>query len=118
MILLFFGFMDDAAQAQSGVPLKLDPARISWNDLKFHAKNFWVEVTTKVQLRPLAASELDNFLPAPPRGNPIKPLTSEITDMTIQTTIDPSSGKCQFYRKTPTGRNPQSRKAQCNQNCH
>jgi len=90
MILLFFGFVDDAAKAHAGVSLKLDPARISWTDLTFHAKNFWVEITTEVQLRPLAASELDNFLPAPPRGNPIKPLTSEIADMTIRTTIDPS----------------------------
>jgi hypothetical protein len=90
MILLFFGFVDDAAKAHAGVSLKLDPARISWTDLRFHAKNFWVEITTEVQLRPLAASELGNFLPAPPRGNPIKPLTSEIADMTIRTTIDPS----------------------------
>jgi hypothetical protein len=78
------------AQAKSSADFKLNPKSVQWTDLSFHAKNFWVEVTTEVQLRPLAASELDNFLPAPPRGNPIKPLTSEIADMTILTTIDPS----------------------------
>ena len=89
MILLCFGSLDDAARAQSGDHFQLDPARISWTDLSFQAKNFWVEVSTDVQLRPLAASKLANVLPASPKGNPIKPLTPEAAEMTIHTSIDP-----------------------------
>lgn len=89
MILLCFGSFDDVARAQSGDQLELDPARISWTDLSFNAKNFWVEVSTGVQLRSLEASELDNFLPASHEGEPIKPLTPEVAEMIIHTTIDP-----------------------------
>ena len=89
MLLLCFGFPDDATRAQSANELKLDPARISWTDLSFHAKNFWVEVSTDIQLRSLAASELDNILPVSPKGNPIKPQTPKVAEMTIHTTIDP-----------------------------
>jgi len=90
MILLCLASLDIAAQAQTGIALKLDPARISWSDLSFHAKNFWVEVSTDVRLRSLAASELDNVLPAASEGEPIKPLTAEAAEMTIHTTIDSS----------------------------
>jgi hypothetical protein len=40
-------------------------------------------------LRSLAASKLDAVLLASTQGTPIKPLTSETTQMTINTTIDP-----------------------------
>lgn len=90
MILMCFGSLEDAARAQSGDHLKLDPARITWSNLSFHAKNFWVEVSTDVQLRTLEASELVKVLPASNRGDPIKPLTAEAAEMTIQTTIDPN----------------------------
>jgi len=89
MILLCFGSLDDAARAQSGNNFKLDPARIFWTDLSFRAKNFWVEVSTDVQLRSLSASKLANVLPVSPRGNPIKPLATEAAEMTIHTTIEP-----------------------------
>ena len=89
IILLCFGSCADVARAQSGDQLKLNPARISWIDLSFYAKNFWVEVSTEVQLRSLAASELDAFLPAASEGEPIKPLTPEVAEIIIHTTIAP-----------------------------
>ncbi len=89
VILLCFASLDDAARAQSGDNLKLDPARVSWTDLSFHAKNFWVEVTTDIQLQSLEASGLEAVLLASPRGNPIKPATPQVSQMTINTTINP-----------------------------
>ena len=89
MTLLCFGSLNDAARAQSSKSLELDPARIFWTDLSFHAKNFWVEVSTDIQLRSLAASELDKVLPASPRGNPVKSTTPEAAEMSIHTTIAP-----------------------------
>ena len=89
MILLCFGSLDDAAKAQNSNNLKLDPARVTWTDLSFQAKNFWVEVSTDVQLRSLAATELDNILPAASEGEPIKPLTAQAAEMTIHTSIEP-----------------------------
>jgi hypothetical protein len=78
-----------AAHAQSNSYLKLDAKRISWTRLSFHAKNFWVEVSTDIQMKSLPASDLDAVLLASPKGTPIKPQTSQINEMTINTIIDP-----------------------------
>jgi hypothetical protein len=78
-----------AVRAQSNSYLKLDATRVSWTHLSFHAKNFWVEVSSDIQLSSIAASELDAVLLKSPKGNPIQPLTPEAAQITINTTIDP-----------------------------
>ncbi|MGD9245610.1 MAG: hypothetical protein PVH36_11810 [Desulfobacterales bacterium] len=78
-----------AARAQSSSYLKLDETRVSWTHLSFHAKNFWVEVSTDIQMKSLRASDLGAVLLASPKGTPIKPQTPQINEMTINTIIDP-----------------------------
>jgi hypothetical protein len=90
LILIFCnGIFFSSGWAQSVSHLKLDANRVPWTHLSFHTKNFWVEVSTDIQLRSLAASKLDAVLLESTQGTPIKPLTSETTQMTINTTIDP-----------------------------
>jgi hypothetical protein len=88
-ILLWFGALIRPAWAQSTSHLKLDAQPIPWTHLSFHAKNFWVEVSTEIQIRSVRASDLDAVLLASPKGMPIKPKTPQTTEMTINTTIDP-----------------------------
>jgi hypothetical protein len=88
-ILLGFLVPISSAQAQSSSQLNLDAGRVRWTDLSFHAKNFWVEVSTDIQLRSLRAADLDAVLLKSPKGNPIKPVTQEPAQITIQTTLDP-----------------------------
>jgi hypothetical protein len=57
--------------------------------MSFHAKSFWVEVSTDIQMRALRASDLDAVLLASPNGIPIKPKTQQVSEITINTTIDP-----------------------------
>ena len=78
-----------AAPAQSISHLKLDSRRVPWTALSFHAKNFWVEVSTEIQMRSLRTSELDAVLLASPKGIPVKPQAPRINEMTINTTIAP-----------------------------
>jgi hypothetical protein len=76
-------------RAQSNSYLKLDATRVSWTHLSFQAKNFWVAVSTDIQMKSLPASDLGAVLLASPKGTPIKPQTPQINEMTINTTIDP-----------------------------
>jgi hypothetical protein len=69
---------------------ELDSKHVQWVHLSFHAKNFWVEVSTDIQFRSLQASDLDTVLLASPKGTPIKPQTPQAAEMTIITIIDPS----------------------------
>jgi len=79
-----------SAQTQSFSLSELDSKHVKWANLSFHAKNFWVEVSTDIQFRSLRASDLDTVLLASPKGTPIKPQTLQAAEMTIITTIDPS----------------------------
>jgi hypothetical protein len=79
-----------SARAQSFFLPELDSKHMQWAHLSFHAKNFWVEVSTDIQFRSLQASDLDAVLLASPKGIPIKPQTPQAAEMTITTTIDPS----------------------------
>ena len=88
-VIVFYGVFQHPAPAQSFSQLNLDASRVRWSDLSFHAKNFWVEVSTDIQMRSLRASDLDAVLLAAPEGIPIKPKTAQATEMTINTTIDP-----------------------------
>ena len=88
-VIVFYGVFQHPAQAQSFSQLNLDASRVRWTDLTFHAKNFWVEVSTTVQLTSLPVSEVEAELLASPKGLPIKPTSSQISQMTINTTIDP-----------------------------
>ncbi|MGD9080219.1 MAG: hypothetical protein PVG96_12810 [Desulfobacterales bacterium] len=88
-ILLGFWTLISSAEAQSGFHLDLEPQRIQWSQLSFHAKNFWVEVSTEVHIRYLPASELDPVLLASPQGIPVKLKKSQAAEMTINTIIDP-----------------------------
>ena len=78
-----------SAQAQSFSLPELNPKHVQWTYLSFHTKNFWVEVSTDIQMRSLRASDLDALLLASPQGIPIEPQTSSAAEMTINTTIDP-----------------------------
>ena len=90
LILIFCnGIFFGSGWAQSVSHLRLDANRVPWTHLSFHTKNFWVEVSTDIQMRSLRASDLDAVLLASPRGIPIKPQTSSAAEMTINTTIDP-----------------------------
>lgn len=88
-ILIGFGILTRPAGAQPISGLKLDVNRISWTALSFSAKNFWVAVSTDVELRSLPVSDLEALLLTSSNGNPIKPQTSEAAQMTIHTTIGP-----------------------------
>ena len=77
------------AGAQTISHLKLDTHQIPWSHLSFRAKNFWVEVSTDIQMKTLPASDLDAVLLTSPKGTPIKPQTSQINEMTINTIIEP-----------------------------
>jgi len=88
-ILLGFLPLISSARAQNGFHLDLDPQQVPWSQLSFHAKNFWVEVSTDIQMKLLRASDLDAVLLKSPKGIPIKPKTSQINEMTINTIIDP-----------------------------
>jgi hypothetical protein len=88
-ILLGFGALARPAGAQPISHLKLDSRRVPWNALSFHAKNFWVEVSTEIQMRSMPASDLDTVLLGSPKGTPIRPQTHQISEMAINTTIDP-----------------------------
>jgi hypothetical protein len=89
LILLGFGAFNSSTWAQSITPLKLDASKVPWTHLSFHAKNFWVEVSTEIQLRSRRASDLDAVLLAPSKGRPIKPKASQVAEMKISTTITP-----------------------------
>ncbi len=81
-----------AIHAQTSSGRQYDQSRVPWTDLSFHAKNFWVEVSTGVQLISLPAAEVEALLLPLPQGAPIKPTTSQVYQMTINTTIDPKFG--------------------------
>lgn len=88
-ILLGFGVLTKPVGAHPISRLKLNANRVPWTDLSFHAKNFWVEVSSDIQLNSLAASELDAVLLKSPKGNPVEPQTAQAAQMTIQTRIKP-----------------------------
>ena len=93
IFLMLCGFFatGSAVRAQSNSYLKLDATRVSWTRLSFQAKNFWVAVSTDIQMKSLPASDLAAVLLASPKGTPIRPLTPQINEMTINTTIAPRS---------------------------
>ena len=93
IFLLFFilgsGNFFNTAWAESFTALKLDADHVSWTQLSFHAKNFWVEVSTDVQLASVPASEIETMMISTPSGIPVQPEAPEAYQMTIHTTIDP-----------------------------
>ena len=78
-----------SARAQSFSQLKLNPKQVQWADLSFHAKNFWVEVSTRVELKSFPAADIEAALLPTPKGAPVETANSEAYQMTINTTIDP-----------------------------
>jgi len=88
-ILLCGSMYGGATYAQSSSRPLYDAGRVPWTDLTFHAKNFWVEVSTTVELISLPASEVEAELLATPQGLAINPTSSHVCKMTINTTIDP-----------------------------
>jgi hypothetical protein len=77
-----------SAGAQPISHLKLDTHRASWSHLSYHAKNFWVEVSTDIQMKSIQASDLEAVLPASPKGKSIKPKTSQMTEIIVNTVIN------------------------------
>ena len=88
-ILLWFGTLVPFADAQPISHIKLNANKVPWTHLSFYAKNFWVEVSTDIQLRSLAATELDAVLLASPQGIPVKLKNLQAAELTINTIIDP-----------------------------
>ncbi len=84
-ILICFAALIRPARAD----IDLDPQQVPWSQLSFHAKKFWVEVASDIQLRYLTASELDAVLLTSPQGDPLDRAPKEAAQMTIHTTIDP-----------------------------
>ena len=89
VILLNCGALVGPTWAQSITDLKLDAKQVAWTQLSFHAKNFWVEVSTEVQLASMPANKTEALLIAAPQGHPIRPAIPEAVQMTINTSIDP-----------------------------
>jgi hypothetical protein len=88
-ILLISSMYANASRAQAASRLPYDPSRVPWTDLSFGAKNFWVTVSTTIQLKSLPASEVEAELLATPQGLPIKPTLPQVYQITINTIIDP-----------------------------
>ena len=82
-------FLIPPAQAQSNSDLKLDANQVAWTRLLFHAKNFWVEVSTEIQLASIPANQIEALLLSTPQGHPIRPASAGASQMTVNTTIDP-----------------------------
>ena len=89
VLLALCKIINSPAWAQPAAPLKLDATRVSWTHLSFQAKNFWVAVSTDIQMKSLPASDLGAVLLASPKGIPVKPQAPRINEMTINTTIAP-----------------------------
>lgn len=89
IFILYSGNLFSPAWAESISTLKLDARRIPWTQLTFHAKNFWVEVTTGIQLMLGSASEVEAELLKSPKGSPVRAETMKTAQMTINTIIDP-----------------------------
>ena len=77
------------SNAQSFSHFKFSADRVAWTGLSFHAKNFWVEVSTDIQLVSMPATETQALMISTPKGTPIKSSAAETTQITINTTIDP-----------------------------
>lgn len=90
MILMGVGTLNSPTWAQSISPLKLDTNRVPWTHLSFHAKNFWIELSTDVELRSLPTSNVKALLLKSPEGDPVKTANPYTSQMTINTTIDPT----------------------------
>ena len=90
---LFFilgsGNVFNTAWAESFNALKLDANGVPWSQLSFHAKNFWVEVSTDVKLVSMPVAAVQPLLISTPKGIPVKIKAPEASQMTINTTIDP-----------------------------
>ena len=69
--------------------LKPDAIKVSWTHLSFYAQNFWVKVSTDIELTSLPSADLNAILIEASRGKPIEPATPETALMAIHTTIDP-----------------------------
>lgn len=62
-----------AAHAQAPALPLYDSDRAPWTALSFHAKNFWVLVSTDTQFISLPAAGIEVLLPPSPEGAPAKP---------------------------------------------
>lgn len=89
VILLNCGAFVGPMWAQSISDLKLDAKQVVWTQLSFHAKNFWVEVSTDVQLESISSNEIEALLISSPKGALVRAVASHTAQMTIHTTIDP-----------------------------
>ena len=90
VILLALGVFGSSTWAQSGSPLKLDPARISWSHISLQAKHYLVRLSTDIQLKSIRASDLEAVLLKPAKGNPVKPATPQTVQITINTILTPT----------------------------
>ena len=78
-----------SARAQSFSQLELNPKQVQWTELSFHAKNFWVEVSSRVELKSFPVADVEAALLSTPKGVPVKTAKTEAYQMAINTTIDP-----------------------------
>jgi hypothetical protein len=62
---------------------------VAWTQLSFHAKNFWVEVSTHIELKSLPAAKVEALLLKSSRGTPVKLTGPQSSQLTINTIIEP-----------------------------
>lgn len=93
MAIVNCGTLYAMARADSASVLTLNVEKVRWQQLSFYAKKrFQVEVHTQVDLNSLPAADVEAYLLASPQGDPIKPLSTEVAQMTLKTTIEPFLG--------------------------
>jgi hypothetical protein len=89
VILLGLVALKSPTWAQPISHLKLNATTVSWTHLSFHAKNFWVEVSTRVELKSFPVADVEAALLLTPKGVPVKTARTGAYHMAINTTIDP-----------------------------
>jgi hypothetical protein len=89
LILVWFGALNSPTSAQSISHLNLDANRVPWTELSFHAKNFWVEVSTRVELKSFASADVEATMLSSSKGSPVKNTKATTYQMTIDTKLDP-----------------------------
>jgi len=84
------GALYGKAMAESSSSLTLDAGQVQWKRLSFFAKKkFQVEVSTQIDLASLPSSRAEAELPTSRQGIPIKLDSDRVSQMTVNTVIDP-----------------------------
>ena len=89
VLIVHLGHPRGAIWAASFSQLKLDESLVSWSDLSFQAKDFFATVKVDVQLNPYSAAHTDMLLNGNIKRELLRPPSSQIYHITVNTAIDP-----------------------------